>query len=739
MTYRLAVDLGTTFTAAAVANGAPPAIVGLGNRALQIPSVLFLQDDGEFLVGEAAERRGLTQPAQLVREFKRRFGDSVPIFVAGQPFSPESLTARLLRWVVVRSAERMGEAPSELVLTHPANWAQYKLSILREVGAVAGVTAIRFCPEPQAAAAQYAARSRIGVGSRLAVYDLGGGTFDVCVLEKTTDGFSLLGRPAGVEHLGGVDFDEALFQQVLRSLSATIGDLGLDDPAAHDDPEVMMALARLRHGCIEAKEALSSDVDAAIPASWLGRNTSVRVTRSEFESLIRPTLDQTVSAMRTALRSAEVEPADLDAMVLVGGSSRVPLVAETLHRAFGIPLALDIHPKHDLVLGALLAQPVSSIPSPPEAPPAPIVGRHRERPSDQGPGQDQRQRPVRRWGSQLVSIASSVRQSKQRKGWVAITAALALGGVVLTVFLTLPPAGQNVQPPPADPPVLPHTWPRSEQPLPDSVVVSPKSRGANWNIELLDARSGEFVRMLVGGPEQDTFPVIAPDRRTVAYLRYASDVYVLRVISADGQGDREMLADPPPGCVRMMRPAWGKSNSLALPCQDAKGDTSLYLIGADGTMIRRLDHGNLGDPTFTADGTSVVYWRSDGRGDGGALHRVSAAGDSASTVLTEGKDGQNNDPACSPDGSRVAFRRTVGRFKSIAVIDLERGRQPSPMLLTSGNQDQDPSWSPDSQSLIFKRGPDDNADLYLIGSAGGEATPLVQDGEPDTTPAWTAR
>ena len=103
MPYRLGVDLGTTFTAAAVADGSTePTVIGLGNRALQIPSVLFLKPEGEFLVGEAAERRGLTEPDRLAREFKRRIGDHVPIMVAGAPFSPQALTAHLLRWVVDR-------------------------------------------------------------------------------------------------------------------------------------------------------------------------------------------------------------------------------------------------------------------------------------------------------------------------------------------------------------------------------------------------------------------------------------------------------------------------------------------------------------------------------------------------------------------------------------------------------------------------------------------------------------
>jgi molecular chaperone DnaK (HSP70) len=216
MAYRLGVDLGTTFTAAAVTDGSSePTVLGLGNRALQIPSALFLKPDGEFLVGEAAERRGLTEPDRLAREFKRRIGDHVPILVAGAPFSPQALTAHLLRWVVDRASERMGGPPDEVVLTHPANWGPFRLELLDQVAGMAELTSTRRCTEPEAAAAQYATQNRIAPGDKVAVYDLGGGTFDACVLEKADSGFRTLGTAEGVENLGGVDFDEAVLRHVL--------------------------------------------------------------------------------------------------------------------------------------------------------------------------------------------------------------------------------------------------------------------------------------------------------------------------------------------------------------------------------------------------------------------------------------------------------------------------------------------------------------------------------------------
>ena len=204
---------------------------------------------------------------------------------------------------------------------------------------------MRRCTEPEAAAAQYAAQTRVAPGDKVAVYDLGGGTFDACVLEKTDTGFRALGTPEGVEHLGGVDFDEAVLRHVLGALGAGAAAL---DP---EDPAVTVGLARLRRDCVEAKEALSTDVDTLVPVALPGLSTTVRITRAEFELMIRPALTETVAAMGRALQSAQVEPGTLRSILLVGGSSRIPLVSEMLHREFTVPTALDTHPKHDVALG----------------------------------------------------------------------------------------------------------------------------------------------------------------------------------------------------------------------------------------------------------------------------------------------------------------------------------------------------------------------------------------------------
>ncbi len=348
MGYRLGVDLGTTWTACAVHRSSGTEVVPLGDHGAEVPSVVFLREDGTFLVGEAAERRGLAAPHRLAREFKRRTGDPTPLLLAGTPYSAHALTATLLRWVVERVVEREAATPDAVVVTCPANWGPYKRESLQHGLELADVGSARLVSEPEAAALRYAALERLRVGDVVAVYDLGGGTFDTAVLARTADGFALRGAPAGIEQLGGVDFDDALFSHVVEALGPGLDDL---DP---DDAATTTALARLRRDCVQAKEALSSDTEVTVPVGLPGLHTAVRITRSEFEDLVRPPVMDTVVALRRALRSAQVEPEQLTAVLLAGGSSRIPLVAETLSAELGRPVAVDAHPKHLVALGAAL-------------------------------------------------------------------------------------------------------------------------------------------------------------------------------------------------------------------------------------------------------------------------------------------------------------------------------------------------------------------------------------------------
>ncbi len=371
-TYWLGIDLGTTYTAAAlyrpVVDQLETHVVPLGSRSPAVPSVLFLAGDGSLVVGEAAERHALTDPDRVVREFKRRIGDEIPLLVGGVPWQAHELAGVLVRWVCQRVNQREGELPEGVALTCPASWGPHKASLFEQavratrIGEMTRLGRAELLSEPQAAAIGYASREQVEVGARLAVYDLGGGTFDAAVVRKDSPTvFTLLGRPEGIDRLGGVTFDEMLFDHVCAAAGVPLTQI---DP---DDPDIVPEVARLRRECTEAKEALSVDTDVTIPVALGGVRQRVRVTRAEFEEMIRPDLDRTIEALHRALESATVDGTQLDAILLVGGSSRIPLVSQLISAEFGQAPAIDTDPKTTVAVGAarfLAPAPVPSEDSP---------------------------------------------------------------------------------------------------------------------------------------------------------------------------------------------------------------------------------------------------------------------------------------------------------------------------------------------------------------------------------------
>jgi len=346
MSYSLGVDVGTTYTAAAISTQGRSEVVTLGNRSAVIPTVVYLREPDGLLVGDAANRRAVTDPAAVAREFKRRVGDPTPILLAGSPMSAQALMARTLRWVVDQVIAQEGGSPATITATHPANWGPYKLDLFHQAIQLADLGDTQMLAEPVAAAAHYASHARLATGAAVAVYDLGGGTFDAAVVRRAGAGFELLGVPEGIEHLGGIDLDEAVFAAVTAQLSAGFASL---DP---DDANAVAAVARLRQECVDAKEALSTETAVTVPVLLPQLQTQVEVTRDQIEQMVRPALGDTIGALQRAIDAAGLSAGDLSAVLLVGGSSRIPLVAQMVTEALGRPVAVDTHPKHAVALGA---------------------------------------------------------------------------------------------------------------------------------------------------------------------------------------------------------------------------------------------------------------------------------------------------------------------------------------------------------------------------------------------------
>ncbi|MEZ5342859.1 MAG: Hsp70 family protein [Acidimicrobiales bacterium] len=278
--------------------------------------------------------------------------------------------ARVLKYAIGEVEKREGEPPSRVAVCHPANWGEYKIDLLKQAVRIAGLDPrdTVLLTEPEAAAIYYASQQRVDKGQIVAVYDLGGGTFDTAILRRTDDGFEILGRPEGIERLGGIDFDAAVFAHVARSIGSALDDLDSDDPIA------VTAVARLRQDCVEAKEALSADTDATIPVMLPNFQTEVRITRSEFEALIRPALADSIDAMKRAMESAGVAADDVSRVLLVGGSSRIPLISQMVSSGLGRPVSVDAHPKHAIAMGAsYAASDEMALPRPTPAGVAPVA------------------------------------------------------------------------------------------------------------------------------------------------------------------------------------------------------------------------------------------------------------------------------------------------------------------------------------------------------------------------------
>lgn len=351
--YYLAVDVGTSRVSAAIArmspDGSPLAVqVPLGRSSDNAPTVAFVTD-GDVLFGDAAERRGSSQPDRLIREYKRRIGDDVPIRAGERTFSPEELYALTIDWAARVAVEREGDTPARLMITVPAAWGEHRSDVVRSALAARGWRDVDVMTEPEAAARHYESTNPLSPGQALAVYDFGGGTFDAVVLRKERSGeVSVVGAPLGIDHLGGADFDDAIVRHIVRAAK-------VDASSLAGNAAGRMALAALRRECVDAKESLSFDSEAIVPVILSGAQETVRLTRDEFEIMIADDLERTVSLLEKVIDDAGIDVDDLDAILLTGGSSRIPRVAQLLSEHFDRPIAVDADPKAIIALGAARA------------------------------------------------------------------------------------------------------------------------------------------------------------------------------------------------------------------------------------------------------------------------------------------------------------------------------------------------------------------------------------------------
>ena len=358
------IELGTTFSLAAFVEDGRPAVVRDAQGVALVPSCISFHDDGSVLVGSAAKARALSDPQHTIFSVKRLMGrtladlkkelELIPhqiverdtadgrkvlqVNIGGHEYTPEELSAMILRQVRGRAGN-----PKKAVITVPAYFNEAQRQATRDAGRIAGLEVLRIVNEPTAAALAYGLDRR-GSGV-VAVYDLGGGTFDCSVLSLAEGVFKVLATN-GDTYLGGDDFDRLLMQ-----LAA--GELGIN--LQSKDAEL---LQHLRDAAERTKIALSAaeaaEMRVALPASATRAaiDYARTVTRAEFEELIRPLVDRSLERCKSALRDAQLKPAQVDEVVLVGGSTRIPYVRKRVGEFFGKTPHTDLNPDEVVALGA---------------------------------------------------------------------------------------------------------------------------------------------------------------------------------------------------------------------------------------------------------------------------------------------------------------------------------------------------------------------------------------------------
>jgi YVTN family beta-propeller protein len=346
VSYSLGIDVGNTYVAVALAKATTVEMFNFGDPAVVTPATVHLRGDDTLAIGEAVGSPGASSPDRIGREFMGWLGNPTPMVLGGEPYTVTNLLGILLHDVVQEVTGAQGEPPDHIVLTHPASWGPFRRLLFEDAARQAGLHKPSIVTEAEAAATHYSASQQWNDGDTLAVYDLGGDTFNATVLLKQSGGIHILGEPERIEHLGGSAFDEAIFSYVDNTIDGALSKL--DTTRSQN----VAALAGVRQRCIRAKDALSEDTETTFQVLLPSRRFDVRLARSDFENMVRGTIELTINALSRTLQSAQVEPADLSAVLLVGGSSHIPLVAQMVSAKLGCSAIMDPHPQHVVALGA---------------------------------------------------------------------------------------------------------------------------------------------------------------------------------------------------------------------------------------------------------------------------------------------------------------------------------------------------------------------------------------------------
>ena len=346
MSRAIGIDLGTTNSCVAVLEGGEPAIITSAEGLRTTPSIVAFTKKGERLVGAPAKRQAVTNAERTISSIKRQMGTNYRADIDGKRYSPQEISAMILRKLKKDAQDYLGETVTDAVITVPAYFNDAQRQATKDAGRIAGLNVTRIINEPTAAAFAYGLNN--GEDQKVLVYDLGGGTFDVSVIE-IGDGLIEVLSTSGDNHLGGDDFDDRLTDYLLAEFKAS-DHIDL----SHDEA----AVQRVREGAEKAKIELSSSTSTTVNLPFLTmvkdmpHHMEVTVTRAKFDELTHDLVDRTAGPVQNALRDAGITARDLSKVLLVGGSTRIPAVQELVEKFFGKTPSKGVNPDEVVAVGA---------------------------------------------------------------------------------------------------------------------------------------------------------------------------------------------------------------------------------------------------------------------------------------------------------------------------------------------------------------------------------------------------
>ncbi|EGL82311.1 Chaperone protein dnaK [Caldalkalibacillus thermarum TA2.A1] len=345
MSKVIGIDLGTTNSCVAVMEGGEPVVIPNAEGGRTTPSVVAFKN-GERLVGEVAKRQAITNPEKTVISIKRHMGTDYKVKIDDKEYTPQEISAMILQKLKADAEAYLGEKVEKAVITVPAYFNDAQRQATKDAGRIAGLEVLRIVNEPTAAALAYGLDK--AQDQTILVYDLGGGTFDVSILELG-DGFFEVKATSGDNHLGGDDFDQVIIDYLIDKFKKDTGiDLSQDK----------MALQRLKEAAEKAKKDLSGVTSTTISLPFITadatgpKHLEETLTRAKFEELSEHLVERTLGPTRQALKDAGLEPSDIDKVVLVGGSTRIPAVQEAIKKLIGKEPHKGINPDEVVAMGA---------------------------------------------------------------------------------------------------------------------------------------------------------------------------------------------------------------------------------------------------------------------------------------------------------------------------------------------------------------------------------------------------